>query len=77
MGCYTFWCEWLPTFRRIVIPLYLTSNNISAEDEGFTISRNVGSHTTVLLRIQVLGQVVSDISEDRNTFIFSVKQYFS
>jgi hypothetical protein len=72
MGCYTFWVEWLPTFRRIVIPVYLASNNISAEDKGFTISRNVGNHTMVLLRIQVLGQVVTDVSEDRNTF--SVKR---
>jgi len=64
-------------FRIIVIHLYLASNSISAEDEGYTTSRNVGNHTTVLLGIKVLGRVVTDVSENRNTFIFSVKQYFS
>ena len=77
VGCYTFWGEWLPTFRRIVISLYLASNSVSAEHEGFNIFRNVGNHTTVLLRIHVLGRVVTDVSEDRNTFIFSVEVYFS
>ena len=64
-------------FRIIVIHLYLASNSISAEDEGYTTSRNVGNHTTVLLGIKVLGRVVTDVSENRNTFIFSVKQCFS
>jgi hypothetical protein len=66
---YTLWGEWCPALRRVV---YLVSNSISAEDEDFTIFRNVGNHTTVLLRIQVLGRVVSGFSDDRNTFIFSV-----
>jgi len=50
----------------------LTSNSISAGDEDFIISRNVGNHTKVLLRIQVLGRVAPGVSEDRNAFIFSV-----
>ena len=75
VGCYTFLGQWLPTFRKILIPLYLASNSISGADKGFTISRKIGNHTTVVLRIQVLGRVVTDVSVDRNTF--SVKQYFS
>ena len=64
-------------YRCFGIPLYLASNSISAEDEDSTTSRNVGNHTTVMLRIQVLGRVVTDVSKNRNTFIFSVKQCFS
>jgi len=77
VGCYTFLGQWLPTFRKILIPLYLASNSISAADKGFTISRKIGNHTTVLLRIHILGRVVTGVSEDRNTFIFSAKHYFS
>ena len=82
MGCYTFWGEWLLTFRRAVIPLYLVSNSISAEDEGFNIYRNVGNHNTVAEvssrgDLHFLGRVVSGVSEDRNTFVCNFKQYFS
>ena len=69
---YTLWGEWCSSFRMVVILSSLESNSISTEDEGITIFRNVGNHTTVLLRIQVLGRVVSGVSGDRNTF--SVKQ---